>query len=682
MAKEIIGKIDKRCIFRQTFRDESNVRASGGVNSGTGTITYSEGIANFTNGKLDYNIPLNGTYTVRAKVKLPTITDKYVFDFRTNSGTGYVYFSGSDILSSNTGTNYINGVATSSGVVINTWYDIVVSGITLASTITCVGSSYTSGYTNNSYELVEIYQGTLTANEVLNLYQNKQNIGLQNSKTQCSSGTELIVNANDRTFASGTTGNWTGTYKSTSFAASTEQAHSGTYSAKFVSDGTGAGEMRLSNTANNYVAANSEGGYLTAWVYSSLAGVTLSGRGLGNTTYASTASTTINGWQQLSVFVPDGVYATTSYATWFTIPSGATVYVDDVSWVKLTNNTYSEILRVDARNGVIANKYTNNFILSTSVRDNGSFETDTTSFWTSNGGTISYDGTEKALVSTCVSQYPSIRLNSYATVGKVYRVSFKAKSPTLTTDNMYGWSSTIAPRTVLSSPALSTSWQLYDLIFTQGIDTIFRLGFAVTSTGVVYFKDINIYEYIPAITNTSTSIVRSGRVWAMDFNGSTSKVDCGSYNDLTSDKTFIVWAYTRSRGEGLLGRIISNGNGALSKVTLRVPTTGTGYQYTADFSNYAYSADGTLLFNKWTLIILTRTSTGVTNFYINGALSGTANQASGTPAAGPFNITIGNAPDQSYTFDGALSNVRVINGILTAQEIAQIYQSEKSKYNL
>ena len=680
MAKEIIGKIDKRCIFRQTFRDESNVRASGGVNSGTGTITYSEGIANFTNGKLDYNIPLNGTYTVRAKVKLPTITDKYVFDFRTNSGTGYVYFSGSDILSSNTGTNYINGVATSSGVVINTWYDIVVSGITLASTITCVGSSYTSGYTNNSYELVEIYQGTLTANEVLNLYQNKQNIGLQNSKTQCSSGTELIVNANDRTFASGTTGNWTGTYKSTSFAASTEQAHSGTYSAKFVSDGTGAGEMRLSNTANNYVAANSEGGYLTAWVYSSLAGVTLSGRGLGNTTYASTASTTINGWQQLSVFVPDGVYATTSYATWFTIPSGATVYVDDVSWVKLTNNTYSEILRVDARNGVIANKYTNNFILSTSVRDNGSFETDTTSFWTSNGGTISYDGTEKALVSTCVSQYPSIRLNSYATVGKVYRVSFKAKSPTLTTDNMYGWSSTIAPRTVLSSPALSTSWQLYDLIFTQGIDTIFRLGFAVTSTGIVYFKDINIYEYVPAITNTSTSIVRSGKVWAMDFNrASNSRLTIGTYDGLTGNKTFIGWIYPTFIPVDS-GSLVHNAKFVVA-ISSSFSVTN-GIFISSDGTTIAKSNNNVFTPNNWYHIVITRTSTGVANIYINGELNGTANQSSGTPATGTTSLYVGNRDANDRGFNGQISNVRIIDGILTTQEIAQIYQSEKSKYNL
>lgn len=54
----------------------------------------------------------------------------------------------------------------------------------------------------------------------------------------------------------------------------------------------------------------------------------------------------------------------------------------------------------------------------------------------------------------------------------------------------------------------------------------------------------------------------------------------------------------------------------------------------------------------------------------------------GTPTAGTSNITIGNDGAGSYTFDGQISNVRIIDGILSTQEIAQLWQDEKSLYNL
>jgi len=67
--------------------------------------------------------------------------------------------------------------------------------------------------------------------------------------------------------------------------------------------------------------------------------------------------------------------------------------------------------------------------------------------------------------------------------------------------------------------------------------------------------------------------------------------------------------------------------------------------------------------------------------YINGNLSGSANQNSGTPVAGS-NIILGNVSGQTQDFDGLISNVRVINGLLSTQEIEQIYSSERRIYNV
>ena len=67
---------------------------------------------------------------------------------------------------------------------------------------------------------------------------------------------------------------------------------------------------------------------------------------------------------------------------------------------------------------------------------------------------------------------------------------------------------------------------------------------------------------------------------------------------------------------------------------------------------------------------------------MNGSLNGSANQSAGTPAAGTTNICIGNSSVGNNSFDGILSGVRIINGILTVAEIAQLWSSERGKYNV
>jgi hypothetical protein len=69
---------------------------------------------------------------------------------------------------------------------------------------------------------------------------------------------------------------------------------------------------------------------------------------------------------------------------------------------------------------------------------------------------------------------------------------------------------------------------------------------------------------------------------------------------------------------------------------------------------------------------------GVVNFYIGNsttapALSGTANQSSGTPVAGTTNVFIGNNTGATRTFNGLIPMLKVYEGILDLPTITQIW---------
>jgi len=192
------------------------------------------------------------------------------------------------------------------------------------------------------------------------------------------------------------------------------------------------------------------------------------------------------------------------------------------------------------------------------------------------------------------------------------------------------------------------------------------------------YLDTTQTDTVPAVVNTSVVTKRDGDIYAMFFDGADSKLDCGGYDDLTGDKTAIAWIKPFSLGEAGGGYILSNGRFLLS-------IFGSGSEkiaFYSDGSNIATSASNSISFNEYQLVCVTRTDAGLANIYINGKLSGSANQNSGTPVAGITNIIIGNTNVQTATFDGLISNPRIINGLLTAQEAMQIFTSERGFYNV
>jgi hypothetical protein len=132
------------------------------------------------------SIPL-GVYSVRIKCNVTNFADyRYLIQFKgTNEdGTGVIF---TDIttgaFSSTSGTKYVNGIA-STTIAAGQNVDLVVSGITIKSGL---GLSYNDIGTHpnrtnykflGSIDLIEIYQGTLSASEVANLSSNKRNVSL------------------------------------------------------------------------------------------------------------------------------------------------------------------------------------------------------------------------------------------------------------------------------------------------------------------------------------------------------------------------------------------------------------------------------------------------------------------------------------------------------------------------
>ena len=181
-----------------------------------------------------------------------------------------------------------------------------------------------------------------------------------------------------------------------------------------------------------------------------------------------------------------------------------------------------------------------------------------------------------------------------------------------------------------------------------------------------------------AITNTAVETVRDGNIYAMRFNGTTSKLDLGAYNSLVGDITICVWAKRYSRGEGNEASFLNNG-----KLVLR-DTAGTNnfYVFQSDGNTSTSSSVQSLILQKYQQIIITRTSAGVTNFYVNAVISGNFNQSSGTPVAGSTNITIGNASSSDRTLDGNIAQVQVFSGIMSTNEIAQKFGAERRLYSV
>lgn len=176
------------------------------------------------------------------------------------------------------------------------------------------------------------------------------------------------------------------------------------------------------------------------------------------------------------------------------------------------------------------------------------------------------------------------------------------------------------------------------------------------------------------VTNTATTVVRDGNIWAMDFSQTSSKIDCGSYDTLLGDKTLIMWVkpYYITSATGSFNAF-SNGQFILQANF----NGGEAFYFSrANFTGAYIFSTNSIKENVWQMIVVTSTSTGYSIMYKNATVIASATVT--TPVAGT-NITIGNGTSVGKP---RVSGVRVIDGILTAQEISQLFSAERKNYNV
>lgn len=143
----------------------------------------------------------------------------------------------------------------------------------------------------------------------------------------------------------------------------------------------------------------------------------------------------------------------------------------------------------------------------------------------------------------------------------------------------------------------------------------------------------------------------------------------------TGNVTITTVIKPRGWGGSTVGRVFVNG-------TFLILLNSAGHiRVISDGLTYASSTNGSIALSNSYVVSTTRTSAGVTNIYINGALSGTADQSSGTPGGGT-DTYIGNQASGDRAFDGWIGPVMTFGSILGDSERNQVEKSLGATYGV
>jgi hypothetical protein len=177
------------------------------------------------------------------------------------------------------------------------------------------------------------------------------------------------------------------------------------------------------------------------------------------------------------------------------------------------------------------------------------------------------------------------------------------------------------------------------------------------------------------IVNTDTDVIKAYDTMVMDFNGSTSKLYLGS-NALIGDLSFVCWFNARGLGGGSAGRFIDNG-----QFYARIVNT-SRVAITSNNSTLRYAKVNTFPINQWNLLVITRPGDGsAVQIYANAVLDTATTGSDAVPVSGTDTYIGVNTGGLANDFDGLMNGIRLYNGILTAEEVFQIYTNERAKYH-
>ena len=687
MAKESKYSSYPGLIFRETLRDEITVRANGGTPT---DVAFSNGVGEFngSSSKINYNLGLNGTYSVRI-ICNPTSFAKALVLFNcqgsNGDGVGNIQINATTgIITAGAGvTRYINGIINSQSI-IGVDNEIVITNIPLTQG-TGVNLSLIGSYFDNDYELlgsidlVEIYNRTLTPSEISNLYHNNWNTKLSGLDGRIGSG-DLVVNGgmeDGGTVDVSLPTSWS-LYNTPNSAVKANTASNGgtgkVYSGDYSIYIEGINDSGILSNPISFVEGRRY--RIEAWSYLA------SGTGAPELRLQRTnpaiidfteSNSTVGSWVKLSA---EAIAKTSGSAEVRINCTGATIfgYVDVLQVHELTPKT---LIDFDSTKGYAEDRMVGS-VDETVIDDD--FSTDTSGDYGIVRGGNTWDSTNKNLIFTsnsAVTDFHGISRLGVMEVGKKYSVQFKAKSDTEIV-NFSSIGDIAKVGTVYKNPNLTAEYQNYHTEFVATTTTFYLLALSLMLVGsTIEFDDIIIQEIRQDLDLTSITFPKIGVNRAALFNGTDSKIDTGTtLEGFTQAKTIMGWINPKSMGEGNNGVILVNDNGA-SKFWLAT------YQNRIECSSnvsYVYSNVNSILLNKLQFIAITINSIGTANIFISDedtppTLSGSADQDSGTPVSGTTNVIIGNIDAQTRTFDGTIPKLKVVEGILSLEEITQFWSN-------
>lgn len=652
---KISGYIDKRLVFRETFNNEQSVRANGGVPSFT-TFDRGKATINSANSSVKYPKLSRGIYSFRIKAKFANYnTVYYLFDCRTSSGVGVGYtiiWNSTGVIAADSGVTYINGSNANSSLPLNTEGEIVLKGVTINNTATVFNmfSRFDLGYSpiNAEFYLFEIYKGTLSDQDIKNLYEGKYNKKCAIDNKEESLGPECLRdgnNINDSTWGRNATA-WnlipggSARYNKAENARAITQANvnmavslkSGTnYKMSFtISDCIGVAWMAITDTT------------ATVIYYTNPSSNTLARFSNGDHSIVINTGTANAGG--LSLYGYTG---------------GEAFTISNISIKELYQGEPKSLLVTDSAKGTIYNKTSYNLL---SVNNNPEFVT--TDEWVLGTG-WSIDTNKQVAVFQGTGASSNIFIST-ATVGNLYRWVYKINSIS------NGYVQKVGGNTIIqrSSPGIYIEEDI-----ATGSSLGLR-GIGVTEAEIEYCY---LYEYVPVVINTNVPIKKQAETFASFFTTiATSKLDFGRPDSLNGNKTFVFWAKTSSWNSVLDSRFVDNG-----RTMIRGISASSQYRISSDGgSTYGSANNNSLKVNTWQCVAIVRNANGISPVYINGVLDSSINLNSGPVAIGTTSLTLGNRSTNDRQFHGFIDNFRVIDGILTQEEIAQIFSSERRKYNV
>jgi hypothetical protein len=197
-------------------------------------------------------------------------------------------------------------------------------------------------------------------------------------------------------------------------------------------------------------------------------------------------------------------------------------------------------------------------------------------------------------------------------------------------------------------------------------------GYTGTVTGATFVTDP---PYKLRASKSHDRYTPYPRLMARDYGTSiklfnaTDKIDAGIDFIGVGAMSFTGWIRFNGLGGNGGGRVFDNGNCILNVSA----TFGGSLQFRSDgaTSYFTYSPTFSVP-SRWIFVAVTRDAAGLANIYINGVLSGSANQNSGTPGAATSNLFIGNKSDLSRNSNANFDSFRFFRRVLTVQEINSI----------